>query len=278
MSVISQVCNQCMTELSLVDGDLLCRKCGIVYDQHVSDLSTDYDMTEDGKGGRVGPQFNPKFGMPETTIGHPQDKGMKRMPEFAKIHKIDRNSKMDMIKIKAISFLKKMSESLALGTATEERAVEIFNECRAKKLLRGRDSKIFVTGALYAATKENNIPRSFVDFCRVANISRQQLTRAHHTILETVEMRQQITGPEKFLAKLKNSIAISLRVENHAKEILKKYSKLEGKDPRLLLAAAVYIASLDNNKITQRELAMALECSDNGIRFRVKDMQNDLGI
>lgn len=278
MSVITQTCNHCMYELTIVDGDLLCRKCGIVYDQHVSDMSRDYDIREDGTGGRVGPQFNPKFGMPDTTIGHPNDKGMKKMPEYAKINKIDRNSKMDMIKIKAMYFLQKISKSLAIDSTTEEKAIEIFNECRNKGLLRGRNSNVFVTGALYAAVKANNIPRSFVDFCRVANISKQQLTRAHHTILETVEMKQQISGPEKFFAKLKNTISISLRVENEAREILKKYTKGEGKDPRLLLAAAVYIASMDSCKITQRDLAMALECSDNGIRTRVKDIQRDLGI
>ena len=278
----SDTCNACGGTLCVEEEDLVCKRCAIVYDQKIANFGYDPDVDEDGMGGRTGPAHNPKYSLPGTELATSTSKSnpLSSIQKFnaKKLQKLDKQLKTDRIKISAFMDINKVQDELAINQNTVELAQDIFNQCRKKKLLKGRNRRVFAAGCIYTACKINNIPRSLFDFCKSLSVKNNQIIKIHHLIHRNIEFQQSIQEPEQFLPKIKNSIPISLKTENLAKSFLKRYHNREGKSPKILMGAAIYLASRETIHISQREIAMALDCSEMSIRNRAKELSAFLSI
>ena len=269
-------CTSCQVPLHLDSGDLICTKCGTVYEQKIPDLGVDYDVGEDGKGARTGPVFDPRLGMPQTIIGVPGSKdklnSLQKLNAI-KITKADKRMKTDEVLIGANMEIQKLVKNLGLGDNVADFAKQIFNSCRKKKMLRGRKTLIIAMGCVYTACKIQNIPRTSDDFCRQMNVSKSKLIKTHHLISKNVDFEQKFAEPEAYISRISDILKISRKTETVAKTILDKYPNRQGKNPVILMAAAIYIASEEKEKISQAQLAMAARCSEVAIGHRVRDMK-----
>jgi len=275
-------CKTCQKPLTLVEDDIICTKCGTVYEQKPIDISYDYDKKEDGRGGRSGPSYDPKFGLPETIIGMPYVGNTQGGASYVeklqakRLRQTDKRLKTDTVGIGANMDIQKISAKLGLRSQTTDLARQIFNLCRAKKLLKGRDSKIFAVGCAYTACKIQNIPRTVKDFCKDMNASKQELIAMHHLISKNINFEQKFLEPESCITRISDRIPISLKTESIAKAILQKYPNRLGKNPIILMAAAIYLAAQDREEISQKKLALATGCSEVAIGLRVRDMKKHI--
>ena len=136
--------------------------------------------------------------------------------------------------------------------------------------------------SLYAACRQEGIPRSLDEVAEVSRVSQKEIGRTYRYISQELGLELKPVDPKQFVPRFASSLDLSEEVQTKATEIIDVSAEqglLSGKSPTGFAAAAIYAASLlCNEKKTQREVADVAQVTEVTIRNRYQEQIEAIGI
>jgi transcription initiation factor TFIIB len=112
---------------------------------------------------------------------------------------------------------------------------------------------------LYAACRQEGIPRSLEEISDVSRVERKEIGRTYRYVSQELGLEMEPVDPKQYVPRFCSELELSEEVKAKAEEIITETAEqglLSGKSPTGYAAAAIYAASLlCNEKKTQREVA-----------------------
>jgi len=179
--------------------------------------------------------------------------------------------------IRAMNFLSRLSDKLQLSDMIKEDAAYIYRKALEKKLIKGRSVIGMVSASVYAACRNNRVPRTLRDVMGASNVKKSEIAKSYRVLLNSLDMKMPVMDPSRRISRIANKVGLKERMQRTALEIIDKAKKkgiAYGKNPMGLAAAALYAASvLEDEKITQDELADAAGITSVTLRKRYADLK-----
>ena len=183
---------------------------------------------------------------------------------------IERNLKL------ALAELKRVASYLKLTKSVEEEAARIYTMAVQRGLVRGRSMESVVAGALYAACRRHEVPRTLDELSEASGIDKKEVGRTYRFITRELGIRILPSNPVDYIPRFTSALKLSAETQSRAVEILELAEKSEltsGRGPTGIAAASLYVAALLNNeKRTQREVADIAGVTEVTIRNRYKEL------
>jgi len=275
-------------------GEMFCGGCGLVLVQNIADTSHEsngYSQEDFMKLTRTGPATSLTMhdkGL-STVIGINKDfsgnaLSSKTKYEFNRLRVWDQRSKSRSTATlsKAFTLLNGMKTKLGISDNVVENAAYIYRKIVSAKLTRGRTMASLVSASLYAACRENNLPRTLDDIANAGNIERRILSRDLRTIIKKLGLNLNQYDISSFISKISNNMNLKEKTKRDAFDILKRCEPegiIAGKHPVAQAAASLYIACIINGeKISQKKFSKESGVSDVTIRNRVTLIRKTLKI
>jgi transcription initiation factor TFIIB len=277
----------CKTYPAITDserGEIVCGGCGLILLQNMADASYEnngYSSENFMKMARTGPASTLTMndrGL-STVIGTNKDSTGKALSsktkyEFNRLRTWDQRSKSRKTASlsKAFTLLHGIKTKLGISDNVVENAAYIYRKAVNAKLTRGRTMASLISASLYAACRENNIPRTLDDIAKAGNIERRILSRDLRTIIKKLELNLNQYDTSSFISKISNNMNLREKTKRDAFKILDLCEKEQitaGKHPVAQAAASLYISCIMNGeKISQKKFAVESGVSDVTIRNR----------
>jgi len=264
-------------------GEIVCGGCGLILVQNISDTYESNGYTLEGfmKLARTGPATSLTMydkGL-STIIGTNKDfsgntLSSKTKYQFNRLRTWDQRSKSRNIATlsKAFTLLHGMKTKLGIPDNVVENAAYIYRKIVSAKLTRGRTMVSLISASLYAACRENGIPRTLDDIANAGNIERRILSRDLRTIIRKLGLNLKQYNTASFISKISNNMNLKENIKRDAFEILRRCEKEQitaGKHPVAQAAASLYISCIMNGEnISQKKFSIESGVSDVTIRNR----------
>ena len=285
----------CKTYPAITDserGEIVCGGCGLILLQNMADASYENNgfTSEDFmKMSRTGPASSLTMndrGL-STVIGTNKDSTGKALSsktkyEFNRLRTWDQRSKSRKTASfsKAFTLLHGMKTKLGISDNVVENAAYIYRKVVNAKLTRGRTMASLISASLYAACRENNIPRTLDNIAEAGNVERRILSRDLRTIIKKLGLNLNQYDTTSFISKISNNMSLKEKTKRDAFEILRRCEKEQitaGKHPVAQAAASLYLSCIMNGeKVSQKKFAVESGVSDVTIRNRVVLMKRTL--
>jgi len=278
-------------------GELVCEDCGLVIEEENIDLGPEWRAFKHSER-----QSKSRVGAPTTQTMH--DKGLttqidwKDKDAYGRSISSEKRSQMhrlrkwqERIRTKdagernlqfALSEIDRMSSALGVPRSVREVASVIYRRALDDDLIRGRSIEGVATAALYAACRQEGIPRSLDEVAEVARVEQKEIGRTYRYIAQELSLGLEPVDPVQYVPRFCSELGLSEEVEQKTREIIEVTAEkgmLSGKSPTGYAAAAIYAASLLwNEKKTQREVAEVAQVTEVTIRNRYQEQIEALGI
>ncbi len=271
-------------------GEVICKDCGLVVEDKLIDFSQEwreFDSDSGEKKRRTGApmtytQYDQGLG---TEVGRKSDLyqlGGKERNKFFRLRKwqyristaIERNLKL------ALAELKRVSSYLKLPASVEEEAARIYTMAVQRGLVRGRSMESVVAGALYAACRRHEVPRTLDELSEASGIEKKEIGRTYRFVTRELQITIMPSNPADYIPRFSSALKLSPDTQTKAVEILDRAQKAEltsGRGPTGIAAAALYVSALiHGEKRTQREVADIAGVTEVTIRNRYKELLEKL--
>ena len=183
---------------------------------------------------------------------------------------IERNLKL------ALAELKRVSSYLKLPKSVEEESARIYTLAVQRGLVRGRSMESVVAGALYAACRRHEVPRTLDELGEASGIDKKEIGRTYRFVTRELGIRILPSNPVEYIPRFASALKLSAETQSKSVEILEMADNSEltsGRGPPGIAAASLYVAALINNeKRTQREVADIAGVTEVTIRNRYKEL------
>ena len=273
-------------------GEVICKDCGYVVEDRMIDFGQEwreFDHDQADKRRRTGaPMTYTKFdkGL-GTDIGQKGDVyklSGKERNKFFRLRKwqyristaIERNLKL------ALAELKRVSSFLKLPESVEEESARIYTLAVQRGLVRGRSMESVVAGALYAACRRHDVPRTLDELSEASGIEKKEIGRTYRFVTRELGITILPSNPADYIARFASALKLSAETQSRAIEILEQAQKAEltsGRGPTGIAAAALYVSALiHGEKRTQREVADVAGVTEVTIRNRYKELLEELDL
>jgi transcription initiation factor TFIIB len=273
-------------------GEIICKDCGLVIEDKMIDFSQEWRSfdSEDSERKR-------RTGAPMTYTEYDQGLGTevgqkgdllrldgKNRNKFFRLRKwqyristaIERNLKL------ALAELKRVSSFLKLPKSVEEEAARIYTQAVQRGLVRGRSMESVVAGALYAACRRHEVPRTLDELAEASNIEKKEIGRTYRFVTRELGISILPSNPADYIARFSSALKLNPETQSQAIEILEKAQKAEltsGRGPTGIAAASLYVSALlHGEKRTQREVADVAGVTEVTIRNRYKELLEKLDL
>jgi transcription initiation factor TFIIB len=146
----------------------------------------------------------------------------------------------------------------------------------------GRSIDTLLAASIFAALRIHDVPRTLEEITEIGELNKKNVVKAFRLILMKIlpqlNLKVQHFGPTRYVDKFTEELATSMNVRNAAVQLLDLAKKnglpMEGKDPKGLAAAAIYLAGLElGEKKTQNEIAKLSRITEVTLRMRVKELK-----
>lgn len=182
----------------------------------------------------------------------------------------------------ALGEIERMASALGIPDATRKMASVIYRRALDENLLIGRSIEAVATAVLYAACRQENIPRSLNEFTPVSRVERKETARTYRYVTDELNLKIEPADPKQYVPRFASRLDVDPEVQHKATEVIETATEaglLSGKSPTGFAAAAIYTASLLCDKhVTQREMATAANVSEVTIRNRYQEQMKAMGI
>lgn len=272
-------------------GEISCRSCGLIIEDKMVDFTQewrDFESESDTRRRTGAPmtytQFDQGLG---TEVGQKKDLfklTSKERDRFFRLRKwqyristaIERNLKL------ALAELKRVSSFLKLPKSVEEEAARIYTLAVQRGLVRGRSMESVVAGALYAACRRHDVPRTLDELSHASGIEKKEIGRTYRFVARELGITVLPSNPADYIPRFASSLRLSPETQSKAIEILEKAQRAEltsGRGPTGIAAASLYVAALlHGEKRTQREVADVAGVTEVTIRNRYKELLEKLDL
>ena len=137
-----------------------------------------------------------------------------------------------------------------------------------------------VAGALYAACRRHEVPRTLDELSEASGIEKKEIGRTYRFITRELGISIMPSNPADYIARFASSLKLGPETQSKAVEILEAAQNAEltsGRGPTGIAAAALYVAALTRGeKKTQREVADVAGITEVTIRNRYKELLEKL--
>ncbi len=271
-------------------GEVICKDCGLVVEDKMVDFGQEwreFDSEGGDKRRRAGApitytQYDQGLG---TEVGGRADLSKlnsKSRNTFVRLRKwqyristaIERNLKL------ALSELKRVASYLKLPKSVEEESARIYTLAVQRGLVRGRSMESVVAGALYAACRRHEVPRTLDELSEASGIEKKEIGRTYRFVTRELGISILPSNPADYIPRFASALKISPEAQSKSIEILEKAQREEltsGRGPTGIAAAALYVSALlHGEKRTQREVADVAGVTEVTIRNRYKELLDEL--
>ncbi|MFC4988317.1 MULTISPECIES: transcription initiation factor IIB [Saliphagus] len=295
-----RTCEECGSTDLVTSGDqgeLVCEDCGLVVEERNIDRGPEwraFNATERDNKSRVG--------APTTQTMH--DKGLtttidwKDKDAYGRSISSEKRSQMnrlrkwqERIRTKdagernlqfALSEIDRMASALGVPRSVREVASVIYRRALSEDLIRGRSIEGVATSCLYAACRQEGIPRSLDEVADVSRVEQKEIGRTYRYVAQELSLEMKPVDPTDYVPRFCSGLGVSEEVEAKANEIIETTAEeglLSGKSPTGYAAAAIYAAALlCNEKKTQREVADVAQVTEVTIRNRYQEQIEAVGL
>lgn len=279
-------------------GERICSTCGLVVSEHRIDTGPEWRaFTSDEKDARS------RTGAPTNYAIH--DKGLsttidwrdhdisgkkfsaKKRSEIYRLRKWQIrtrvHSSVDRNLAQAMSELDRLASQLGLTKNIKELAALLYRKLIVRRLARSRSIDAMVGASIYAACRLRKAPRSLEEIARHSRVNRKKIGQHYRLLVEKLKLKMPISDPANYVPRFITQLNLPGEVQQEVLKILERAKEnrtlVTGRDPRGLAAAAIYIASiLTDNRVTQRDIAMAAGVTEVTVRNRYKELVQKLKI
>ncbi len=271
-------------------GEVICKDCGLVIEDKMVDFGQEWrEFESDGeeKRRRSGApmtytQYDQGLGTEVGGRGDLSRLGGKTRNKFFRLRKwqyristaIERNLKL------ALGELKRVSSYLKLPKSVEEESARIYTLAVQRGLVRGRSMESVVAGALYAACRRHEVPRTLDELSEASGIEKKEIGRTYRFVTRELGISILPSNPADYIPRFASALKLSPETQSNAVEILEKAQREEltsGRGPTGIAAAALYVSALlHGEKRTQREVADVAGVTEVTIRNRYKELLEKL--
>lgn len=286
-------CGNTEFEEDSVKGELICKKCGLVLEDSMLDLTQEwraFDQEQRSRRARTGAPLTPtKHDKGITTeIGKGSGELFKvpsakraqyyRLSKWQKrlVESKDRNLSF------ALGELQRLTSFLGLSKTIHEEVAKLYERAVDKGLVRGRSMESVVAALLYAMCREFGTPRTLDEISQASGVPKREIGRTYRYVSRELGIRILPARPDDFVPRFATMLGLSDAVQAKAIDVLRKAEKMRaisGKGPTGVAAAALYIAAvLKGERRTQREVADVVGVTEVTIRNRYKELIEKLGI
>ncbi|PIN69876.1 hypothetical protein COV94_02375, partial [Candidatus Woesearchaeota archaeon CG11_big_fil_rev_8_21_14_0_20_57_5] len=211
-------------------GEVICKDCGLVVEDKMVDFSQEwreFDSESAEKRRRTGApmtytQYDQGLG---TEVGRKADLyalGGKDRNKFFRLRKwqyristaIERNLKL------ALAELKRVASYLKLPASVEEEAARIYTLSVQRGLVRGRSMESVVAGALYAACRRHEVPRTLDELSEASGIEKKEIGRTYRFVTRELGITILPSNPADYIPRFASSLKLSPETQSNAAEIL----------------------------------------------------------
>ena len=294
-------CPECGSRVLYSDdqrAELTCGTCGLVIQQRIINYGAEwreYDIDPKKSRARTGPPTSIATfdkGL-STEIGRDRKDAygneinyktrivIKRLNKWN--YRTRYNKSTDRNLSTAMSELDKIASLINLPENIKQDSAYIYRKVVRKKITKGRSILELLLVSVYAACKQNNIPKSFDDLTAFdENLKKKRLSKYYKLIVNLLGLENKPVSPKIFIAKYCSELKLS---ENTAKLAVKIIDQAEsklvtgGKNPKAIVGAAIYIAALKNDeRRTQKEISDIAGITEATIRNRYKELLKKLNL
>jgi len=182
----------------------------------------------------------------------------------------------------ALSETDRMASALGVPRSVREVASVTYRRALNEDLIRGRSIEGVATACLYAACRQEGIPRSLEEVTEVSRIEQKEIGRTYRYVAQELSLKMEPVDPKQYVPRFVSELGASEEVQAKANEIIDVTAEkglLSGKSPTGYAAAAIYAASLlCNEKKTQREVADVAQVTEVTIRNRYQEQIEAMGV
>lgn len=284
-SETAEVCPECSGSLIQTEsrGEMHCEGCGLVVQEDQIDYGPEWRNFDDSGGSRS------RVGAPETKTRHDglstkiswEDRDahgntitgrkrqkMKRLRTWHERSK--RSNSKDRNQSQALDEIERMASALGAPDSTHEMAAVVFRRAHKQNLLPGRSLEGVATAALYAAFRKDNIPRSLSEVESVSRVGERRIQRTYRYISRELSLSLKPVDPTRYIPRFTSQLSASENVVRRAEAFGNELSGTtfsSGKDPTVVAATAIYVASLyEGERFVQGEVTEACDIAPVSLR------------
>ncbi|MDY6764916.1 MAG: transcription initiation factor IIB [Halobacteria archaeon] len=292
-------CPECGSQNLVEDterAEIVCNDCGLVVEEGQVDRGPEwraFDSKERDDKSRVGAPMTQRMHDKGLTTNidwrdkdaFGQSLSADRRAQMKRLRKWQNRIRTSGSKERNLQFalgeIDRMASALNVPESTREIASMIYRRALDENLLPGRSIEAVSASALYAACRQENIPRSLDEIAEVSRVDKQEVARTYRYIARQLNLEIAPTDPAEFVPRFASELNLSEEVQQRAIEIIEETAEkglLSGKSPTGYAAAAIYLASiLCNDKRTQKEVAEAANVTEVTIRNRYHEQAEAIG-
>ncbi len=277
-------------------GEIVCSRCGLVLQDEILDQKPEwraFTPEETRSKARTGPPTSLKrFDKGLSTTFQPYKDSYGRalpMRERLKMMRLRKwnirarvHSSAERNLSQAMNEITRLSDKLHIPASVEENAALIYRKALDEGLIRGRSIKSIAAAALYAACRLTRTPRSLKEIAEASTRRRKEISRCYRLLQRELDIKMPVDDPSKYISKIASQVGLTQKTQNTAFKLLegaKEKKGIVGKGPTGMAAAALYIAAIINDQsLTQRELAKAADVTEVTVRNRYKELDRILGL
>lgn len=276
-------CPECNSNFLVYDskrGENICGSCGLVIDHHIPDTERAdrraFTKEEKDKRERTGSPISVL--LPDMGLSTVIDKKAQMSQRMRRV--IKWNSRMTWNKrnlLIATTEIKRIGSNLNLPLRVKELAAKIYRKAFAKKLLRGRSIKAMVAASLYFACRKQKIPRTLKELVEETTCNPRDIRRCYRIIIRELGLKVPAMDPAMLVPKYVAELNLDVEVEKASRRLLnqvKKHLTISGKDPKGLVAAAIYLVAQElNQPVSQSKIAKTIGVTEVTLRSRYKEFR-----
>jgi transcription initiation factor TFIIB len=293
-------CPGCHSRENIFDsrrGELICAICGVVLRERIINPGAEwraFNSKQREKRVRVGaPMTNTIHDKGLTTVIGYKNKdyaGRKLSSNMqSRIYRLRKwQSRIRVSDAKernltfALSELERMASVLGLPKNLRETAAKIYRQAVKKHLIRGRSIEGVAAASLYAACRQNNIPRTLQEISESARVDKKEIGRSYRFVASKLNLASNPSKASDYVNRFTSDLNLSPKVSQKAYQIIyaaEKHGLTSGRGPTGVAAAAIYVASIfHQERRTQRDIAKVSQVTEVTVRNRFKELITRLNI
>ncbi|MBN1923490.1 MAG: hypothetical protein JW791_01885 [Nanoarchaeota archaeon] len=278
------VCECGETNRIVHNGFYVCSNCGLEYEINFSEDEKRAFNNEEFKNRKRTQPVSKSYGhrtiVPKSRI---DSKGNYLLPEIRykifRISKLNNNALTTLERnlTEANNPINSISSNLIIPPHVKEDAVKIYTKTAVKKLTRGRSIDEFVVASFYTAFRIHRTPYFLEDLTNLVPSDKRNVNKyvrlINHYILPEMGVNYKVASISALIARISNDLKLPQMVQNKAVNCVKKALlnglNLQGKDPKGVAGAALYLSKPD---LTQRDAASASRVTEVTLRTRAKEL------
>ncbi len=261
---ISNFCSKHELHIDQITGDTLCKKCGLVIDEHLV-ISQNYGNWSSNKDKfSTNQQKNRNFS---------QDliRALKRG------HNISWNERRELIGINEINRITALHN---IGKSIKERAIKLFQKIIREDEFQNHYIKLVAAVSIFQIIKEEKNPLCLTEIIENTGFSNRLANKYYYVLRKLLNIRTlsgESNDPNIYVPKICSLLRVDQDVNELARKIIKNFKKsvnCSGFKLKGIAAAGVYIACrLNHIPKSQKEVSSAADITDCTLRSRVKNME-----